>query len=616
MGSPRNLTDEKLDQKAIPQKAPPDLPPQVDLKDLQKDGGLYSAEQWQKIAAALQGKKNLKLRRYYDKKTSAVREKMRILEDNEAKRILSETEKLELTLKLPHSVVVDSNGIPRVIYKDKLVDKGHFGKVKIQQNPQTKKFGVVKITKKICSTTRKENELSLKLKLGYGSFNRDANRSYLFMEYGGKDLKSLMCALVDGKVQLSFEERLNAAVKLFKALHILHVKYNILHRDIKPANILYNEKTKKLSFIDYGFSTDLPNSGYIYDKHMGTYDYLAPELRCYAYDYDYDYDYKYTVYTDIYAAGVTFAELFALVKERSTYRLQDDILKHPDLSINSAQLNTAVKIMAYISNHIIAAKTSDRHYTTQIIADLESIREEHIQELNKTCVDKNNLKEVMDRLILTQTEIDEEYTNEINLREVTVNRTTLARLVKAGADVNALSNSGVTALMNATRHGDIGTVTIMLSATNINVNHQGLNGYTALMFAIGGTCSTIVDSLLNAKDIDLHIRNDYGQTALTHVAHGCAPEILILIIAAYKKILPEKEFTDQVTQILDIGKKLNTLNDDVIKILMDALEKQQPLKPATHAQLGLFKAPNIADIKDEKKANAPVVLNLSLARPL
>ncbi len=414
--------DQKLDEKATPQETPPILPPQVDLKDLQNDGGLYSAEQWQQIAASLQGKKNLKLRRYYDKKTSAVREKMRILEENEAKRALSETEKLELALKLPHSVVVDSNGMPHVIYKNKLIEIGSYAKVKVQQNPQTKKFDVVKITTKIDSTTQREDEFLLKVKLGHGSFRRDAKRSYLFMEYGGRDLFYILQDKIAKELKFSFEDRLNLAVKIFKTLHTLHTQYKILHRDIKRDNILYNETKKKISFIDYGYAVDLPNSGsYIDNEVVGTPDHIAPELLN-------TYTPTYTAYSDIYAAGVVAGDLFATLKSRDTYPFKYSILHHSDYSIESVRNNTHKKIQSYISNHLMAQNISSRKNTTQIIADLEKIKDEHIQELNQFCPNKKILQKIMDRLTLTQAEIDDEHKNEINLPDIKANPVAHAQL--------------------------------------------------------------------------------------------------------------------------------------------------------------------------------------------
>ena len=66
--------------------------------------------------------------------------------------------------------------------------------------------------------------------------------------------------------------------RLLKGLHFFKSK-NIVHNDIKPQNILFNTKTGKLSFIDFGLmrsKTDVLKSSKISKNSLGNYHWSYP----------------------------------------------------------------------------------------------------------------------------------------------------------------------------------------------------------------------------------------------------------------------------------------------------------------------------------------------------
>ncbi|MBC6400490.1 MAG: cadherin domain-containing protein, partial [Ekhidna sp.] len=87
-------------------------------------------------------------------------------------------------------------------------------------------------------------------------------------------------------------------------------------------------------------------------------------------------------------------------------------------------------------------------------------------------------------------------------------------LIEEGADVNAKSNTGNTALILAAFLGRTATVNALLSVSGINVNIQNDFGNTALIWAAEQGHKDIVDALLDVSGINVNLRNNVSFSAL------------------------------------------------------------------------------------------------------
>jgi ankyrin repeat protein len=71
----------------------------------------------------------------------------------------------------------------------------------------------------------------------------------------------------------------------------------------------------------------------------------------------------------------------------------------------------------------------------------------------------------------------------------------------------------MTALMRASRTGQIDSVVELLKHDKIDVNHQNHGGMTALMWAIKGGQIQIVVEFLKHDKVDVNLRDRFGETA-------------------------------------------------------------------------------------------------------
>ena len=101
------------------------------------------------------------------------------------------------------------------------------------------------------------------------------------------------------------------------------------------------------------------------------------------------------------------------------------------------------------------------------------------------------------------------------------------KLVDAGADVNAASNSGVTPLMNAAGMGNKEAVELLLQK-GANVNYRTAGNYTALMSAALVGQVEIVKVLL-AAGADPTVKDAAGKTALNYAEEKDRKDIVVLL---------------------------------------------------------------------------------------
>ncbi|MBC6426533.1 MAG: ankyrin repeat domain-containing protein, partial [Ekhidna sp.] len=110
----------------------------------------------------------------------------------------------------------------------------------------------------------------------------------------------------------------------------------------------------------------------------------------------------------------------------------------------------------------------------------------------------------------------------------------ILRLITEGADVNAKSNTGNTALILAAFLGRTATVNALLSVSGINVNIQNNFGNTALIWAAEQGHKDIIDALLDVSGINVNLRNNVSFSALDFANSLTPSEDKTAIITALK----------------------------------------------------------------------------------
>ena len=110
---------------------------------------------------------------------------------------------------------------------------------------------------------------------------------------------------------------------------------------------------------------------------------------------------------------------------------------------------------------------------------------------------------------------------------------TVAGLLTRGADVNAVTTDGATALMLAAENGHAEIVSaLLLSRDEINVNAVTPNGSTALMIAAkNGHAETVSALLLSRDEINVNAVTSDGSTALIFAAEKGRTEIVSALLS-------------------------------------------------------------------------------------
>ncbi len=131
----------------------------------------------------------------------------------------------------------------------------------------------------------------------------DRTPRIIFEDVGGLSLRSVLEAH-----KLSFEERLDIAVLITRALQSVHDE-GVIHRDLNPGNILVIEDPLDVRLIDFGLATLVPREHpdtAQFNHLTGTLPYVSPEQTGRV---NRVVDYR----TDLYSLGATLYELFAEV---------------------------------------------------------------------------------------------------------------------------------------------------------------------------------------------------------------------------------------------------------------------------------------------------------------
>lgn len=169
--------------------------------------------------------------------------------------------------------------------------EGGMGKVKLVQARNGENFAVKIEGNKIEANKEAEEQIMKMLNLTKGSAAKKYEKEYKGA-YAEEKNYSIM-QLIQGKEmasyfyengwenQLSYEERVELAIKAAEQINFLHQKHRIIHGDIKPANFMANIEKDMITVaaIDFGFSLILPDEAkYITHPARGTPGYVAPEI--------------------------------------------------------------------------------------------------------------------------------------------------------------------------------------------------------------------------------------------------------------------------------------------------------------------------------------------------
>ncbi|MGM0580322.1 MAG: trifunctional serine/threonine-protein kinase/ATP-binding protein/SpoIIE family protein phosphatase [Bacteroidota bacterium] len=168
---------------------------------------------------------------------------------------------------------------------------------------------LVKLLKKEQETEKKinqfENELYISSKLEKSGFRKALDKTFiegqhaLVLEY----VPGLPLAQVFTK-PIGIAEFLNIAIQCSTLLGSLHQKH-IIHKDINSNNILYDNRNKKVSIIDFNISSEINlKSNHLEnpDRLEGTLQYISPEQTGRV---NRIIDYR----SDLYSLGITLYEL-------------------------------------------------------------------------------------------------------------------------------------------------------------------------------------------------------------------------------------------------------------------------------------------------------------------
>ncbi len=128
----------------------------------------------------------------------------------------------------------------------------------------------------------------------------DRTPRIIFDDPGGESLRTLLQSR-----ELSFEERIDIAVEVTKALQSIHDE-GVIHRDLNPGNIIVCDDPTSVYLIDFGLATLVPRQhpeNESINQLTGTLPYVSPEQTGRV---NRVVDYR----TDLYSLGATLYELF------------------------------------------------------------------------------------------------------------------------------------------------------------------------------------------------------------------------------------------------------------------------------------------------------------------
>lgn len=200
-------------------------------------------------------------------------------------------------------------------------------------------------------------------------YSKIGDRYYLIKEYCQG--VTLLEYIQQNKMEV--KEFLNIAIQIVCAISEIH-SVGIIHKDINPSNIVYNNKTGKISIIDFGMSSE-----FAYEKSLninlnvseGTLYYMSPEQTG---RMNHVIDFR----SDFYSLGVTFFEILCgccpFESERPTQIIYMHLAKIPP---TAKEVNQNVpEMLSRIISKLLAKMPEDRYLKAEgILFDLNKCLE-------------------------------------------------------------------------------------------------------------------------------------------------------------------------------------------------------------------------------------------------
>ena len=176
---------------------------------------------------------------------------------------------------------------------------------------------------------------------------------HVFEDIGGNSLYEMLL-----EHRFSIAEGLNIAIKIAEALRIIHQKH-IIHADINPKNIIYNNETKELQIIDFGYSVIDNHFRYNSDVDVGTSGnlmYMSPEQTGRTKQ-------RIDLRSDLYSFGMSLYHLFS---GRSPFEAKDRYeLIHKQIALRPLPIEEIVNgfppVLCSIINRLTAKKADERY---------------------------------------------------------------------------------------------------------------------------------------------------------------------------------------------------------------------------------------------------------------
>ncbi|MAP21746.1 MAG: hypothetical protein CL589_02675 [Alteromonadaceae bacterium] len=139
----------------------------------------------------------------------------------------------------------------------------------------------------------------------------------------------------------------------------------------------------------------------------------------------------------------------------------------------------------------------------------------------------------------------EDGTSAFHLCAASASGDTLARMIKAGAEINATNTYGQTPLMFAANAGNVNNLTLLLDA-GADINQQTQEGYSALFFAIKSLHLDAVKAAI-ARGADVLHRAQDGTTASQLAVYTSNFEFLTWFAKTMPSLLAKEAINAQLT---------------------------------------------------------------------